>query len=168
MARPPAAPTLGGVNAVSLQHPVAGPAPDGGAGSVVRSILGRAVVLAVGGAAVGLLWAAIAPAVRGASEGIEREVGGDLAFAGLAVLAGLVVAVAGLVRPGRRPATGALVNLVGSGAASGVAWGVGRAVGAPVIAATGVLVLWPLTTALVTALVSLLLVLLRPDGAPGA
>jgi hypothetical protein len=58
---------------------------------------------------------------------------------------------------------GAAVRLVGSGAASLIAWGVGRLAHAPVLAATGVLVIWPLAAALVTAAVLLVLVLSASD-----
>jgi len=150
------------MSAVSLQ-PVAAPDPGAGGRSVVRSVLVRAAALAVVGVAVGLLWAAVTPSVRAASEGIERDIAGELTFAGLAVLAGVVVAVAGLVRPGPRPVVGVLAGLLGSGVASVIAWGVGRAAGAPVLAAVGVVLLWPLATALVTAVVTLVLVLVNPE-----
>jgi hypothetical protein len=132
----------------------------------VRSLALRAVALAVSGVVVGLLWAALTPAVRGASEGIEREIGGELLLGGLGVAAGLGIALFGLWRPGPRPVPSGLMDLGGSVVASLIAWGVGRTAGAPVIVATGVLVLWPLTVAAVTAAVSLLLVLLAPDPPP--
>ena len=131
-----------------------------------RSLVFRGAGMSVVGVAVGLLWAAVAPVVRGASEGVESQISGEVAFAGLAVLAGVAAAAFALVRPGPRPATGVIVVLVGSGAGSLIAWGVGRAVGAPVLVATGVLVLWPLTACLVTAVACLVMVLLHPAPQP--
>ena len=81
----------------------------------------------------------------------------------LGVVAGLVTAVAGLVRPGRHPLAGAVLRLVGSVVAAFVAWGVGRLAGAPALAAPGAVLLWPLTTALVTAVASLAVVLIAPE-----
>jgi len=123
----------------------------------------RGASLLVGGMAVGLLWATLAPVVHDRSDGIEAEISGEVTFAALALVAGVVVAARSLLRPGRRPVTGTVVDLVGSGVASLIAWGTGRVAGAPVLAATGVLVLWPLTVALVTAVVTLVVVLVQPD-----
>jgi len=123
----------------------------------------RGASLLVGGMAVGLLWATLAPVVHDRSDGIEAEISGEVTFAALALVAGVVVAVRSLLRPGRRPLAGTVVDLVGSAVASAVAWGTGRVAGAPVLAATGVLVLWPLTVALVTAVVTLVVVLVQPD-----
>lgn len=142
--------------------PAARPPRPGGA----RPLVVQALVLAVAGVVVGLLWAAVTPTVRGWSAGIEQSISGEVAFSGLAVIAGVVVGVIGAGRPGRRPVAGVLVRLVGSGIAALIAWGVGQAVGAPVLAATGVLVFWPLVAALVTALITLVQVLLVGDGAP--
>jgi hypothetical protein len=138
-----------------------------GAGrDAVRPLVIQAAALLGLGVMVGLLWATLTPTVSGWSDGVEKDISGEVAFAGLGVLAGLLVAVAGLVRPGRHPVAGAVVRLLGSVVAALLAWGVGRAAGAPELAATGVLVLWPLATALATALVLLVQVLIHPDASP--
>ncbi|HEY6795400.1 MAG TPA: hypothetical protein VI248_12050 [Kineosporiaceae bacterium] len=137
-------------------------ATGGGTVRTVAAGLGVLLLLAV---AVGLLWAALAPAVAGWSDGVEDRISPEVTFAGLGLIAGLGVAGAGLVRPGRHPVAGAVVRLVGSVPASLLAWGVGRLAGAPVLAATGVLILWPLACGLTTALVTLALVLVHPEGA---
>jgi hypothetical protein len=127
----------------------------------------RLLVLLGVGVAVGLLWAALAPVVSGWSDGIEDQLSGEVALAGLGLAAGLGVAGAGLLRPGPRPVPGVAVWLLGSVPASLLAWGLGRLAGAPVLAAPGVVVIWPLTAALTTALFTLFLVLRPPDPRPG-
>jgi hypothetical protein len=142
-----------------------------GAGAGRRRGRARSMAVALGalavlGVAVGLLWAALTPAVAGWSDGIENRISGEVAFAGLGLVAGLGVAAVGLARPGRHPLEGAVSRLVGSVPAALVAWGVGRLAGAPVLAAPGVLVIWPLACALATALVTLGQLLMNPDAPP--
>jgi hypothetical protein len=132
----------------------------------VRATGVRAAAVVAVGIVTGLLWAACTPAVRGASDGVEQQLAGEVTFAVLAAVAGVAIGVLGLLRPGARPVPAAAVLLLGAGAASVAAWGVGRLLGAPVIKATGVLVLMPLTTALVMAAASLVAVLVHP-GEPG-
>jgi hypothetical protein len=146
-----------------LTRPAALGAP---AGAVLRAAVVHLGVLLAAGVVVGLAWAAVAPAVAARSDGIESQLSGEVAFAGLGLLAGVAVAIAGLVRPGSQPVVGAAVRLLGSVVASVLAWGVGRLAGAPVLAAPGVVVIWPLATAVTTALVTLVLVLAHPDGSP--
>jgi hypothetical protein len=118
------------------------------------------------GVLVGLLWAVGTPFVRNASDGIEDRISGEVTFTVLGLVVGVGVALAGLVRPHRRPFAAAVVDLCGSVPASALAWGVGRLAGAPPLTTPGAVLVWPLAAAGLTAIVSLALVLLHsePDG----
>jgi hypothetical protein len=129
----------------------------------LRELVLPVVALAVCGVAVGLLWRAGAPLVQRASDGPESVIAGEVAMAGVGLLAGLATAIIGLVRGGPSPTPRFLSSLVGSCLGSVIAWGVGRLIGAPPIAATGVLLVWPLTVATVTVLVTLVVTLVAPD-----
>jgi len=137
------------------------------AGPAARS-RGRAfglpfAVLAVVGVLLGPIWAGLTPLLARFADGSEKILDGEIAMAGLGLLAGLVVAVIGLVRPGPRPTARFGGLLLGSGAGSLLAWRTGLLVGAPKLAATGVLVFWPLALSVVTVLVTLVIVLVAPD-----
>lgn len=82
----------------------------------------------------------------------EQVLSGDVTLAGLEMLVGLVGALVGLARPGRGSAARFGLAVVGSAVASLVAWGVGRLIGAPTLTVNAVLLLAPLTLALVTVL----------------
>jgi len=132
-----------------------------------RPALRRALVqvsaLAAAGAVLGLVWRLLVPTVQNVSDGAERAIGGEVAMAGLGLIAGVAVGVLGMVRTGPAPTARFLWSLVGSGVGSLVAWGVGESTGGPPLAATGVLVVWPLSVAAVTVLVTLVTTLVSPD-----
>jgi len=143
----------------------AGPGPQRGAR---RSTSWRAAglhlgSLLLGGVVLGLAWRALVPVLAGASDGVERQVAGEVAMAGLGLLAGVLVAVIGLLRSGPGAPTRFGLSLLGSALGSLVAWRVGLIAGAPPVAITGVLVVWPFVLALVTVLVTLLTTLTSSD-----
>lgn len=115
------------------------------------------------GLLVGLVWRLVTPWAAAGADNYERLVAGEIVLAVLEVLAGLVVAVLGLMRSGPGSAARLAAAVVGSGGASVVAWGVGRLLGASAVTMTAVLLLWPLTVAAVTVLVSLVATLVSRD-----
>jgi len=148
---------------MTLGPPIAVPAVPGPPAPAWRALVLQGAALAVLGVAAGLGWAALAPVVARRSDGIEATIAGEVTLSLLGVAVGLLVAVVGLVRPGEPPLGLAVLRLVGSGAASALAWGVGRLAGAPVLAAPGTVLVWPLTVAVVTALGTLGVLLVRSE-----
>jgi hypothetical protein len=120
-------------------------------------------VLAVVGMPLGLIWSWVCPVVARLSDGAERVLAGEVAMAGLGIVAGLVAGVIVIVRPGPRPTARLIGSLLGAGLGSLLAWRVGLLAGAPRLAATGVLVFWPLTISTVTVLVTLARTLTSPE-----
>jgi hypothetical protein len=140
------------------------PEPSRGRRARLRGAVVQIAVLLAAGVVVGVAWRLLTPAVAGGSDGAERALAGEVTLAGLGALAGLVLAIEGLVRRGPRAPARFGVALAGSQAGSAVAWGVGRLLGAPVLAAPGVLLVWPLALCLVTVLVTLAVLLIAPPG----
>jgi hypothetical protein len=103
-----------------------------------------------GGIALGLGWVVGTPLARSITDRSETVVSGDAAFAVSALVLAVVTAVVLAVRPGPQPAWRVGGVLVGSLLASLVGWGVGVLVGAPALQALGVVLVWPLVTAVVT------------------
>jgi hypothetical protein len=110
-----------------------------------------AVLWAVAGAVVGVLWPLAVPVASTWSEGYERQLDGDATLAVLLCCAGGAVALHALWRRSGPGSAGRFVeSLLGSTLASAVAWGTGGALGAPALVSTAVLAFWPLTIAFVT------------------
>jgi hypothetical protein len=115
------------------------------------------------GVPLGLGWAGVCPVVARISDGAERVFAGEVAMAGLGLVAGLLVGITLVIRPGPAPTARLIGALLGSGLGSVLAWRVGLLAGAPPLAAPGVLVFWPLAIATLTVLVSLVRTLLFPE-----
>jgi len=107
-------------------------------------------------------WRLFVPTVAGWSSVDERALAPSVAYVPLAAIAGLAVAVGGLLRAGPGATTRFLVTLAGSGLGTLVAWGAGRLMGVPPVTVPGVLVVWPVVTCLVTALVSSAVSIVHP------
>jgi hypothetical protein len=134
-----------------------------GAGSIGRAFALPVAVLAGVGVLLGPVWAWSAPQLARFADGSEKVLDGEVALGGIGLVAGVVVALFGLLRPGQRPTARFLGLLLGSGAGSWLCWKAGLLVGAPQLAAPGVLVFWPLAVAVVTVLATLVIVLVAPD-----
>jgi hypothetical protein len=105
--------------------------------------------------AVGLVEAVVWPELSRVFVGwsdasYEHALSGDVAFAGMQLVVGLVAAVVGLVVAGRGSALRFVFAAVGSGLAGLVGWGGGRLLGAPVLHLVAVLAVAPLVLGLVT------------------
>jgi hypothetical protein len=121
------------------------------------------VSLTILGVVLGPVWAGVCPVVARWSDGAERVFAGEVAMAGLGLVVGVLVGVLVVARPRPRPTARLIGALLGSGLGSLAAWQVGLLVGAPQLAATGVLVFWPLAVSTVTVLVTLARTLVTPD-----
>lgn len=128
-----------------------------------RSLGFPLAALSAAGVLLGPIWAGVCPLVARISDGGERVLAGEVTMGGLGLVAGLLLGVIMMVRPGPRPTARLIGSLLGSGLGSVLAWQIGLLVGAPRLAATGVLVFWPLTISTVTVLVMLMRTLLFPE-----
>jgi hypothetical protein len=126
---------------------------------VLRPALGWLVA----GVVAGVLWRVLTPLAAGWSESYETDLAGDLTLAGLEVVAGVLAGLLGLASSGRGAAQRFVVAVLGAAAASGVAWGAGRLISAPRLLMPAVLLLWPLTVALVTVVATLVATLVLRD-----
>lgn len=115
------------------------------------------------GVAVGLLWPAVLPWSQGIGGPDEVMAAGDATLGVLCVVAGLGTTLLVVLRPGPTPALRLSVLLGASVAGAGVAWGVGLLAGAPPVHAVGVLLLWPLTLAMVSLVRSVIGLLIHGD-----
>jgi hypothetical protein len=139
---------------------------EGAAVGRVRRALAGSLTPFVSTLLTGLLlavsWRLFVPTVAGWSPSDERELAASVAYVPLAAVAGLAVAVGGLLRPGPGATARFLVTLAGSGLGTLVAWGVGRLLGVPTVTVPGVLLVWPVVTCLVTALVASVISIVHP------
>lgn len=117
----------------------------------------------VAGVAVGLLWSALSPWTRTLRGPEEAMAAGDATLGLLGVLAGIVTTLVLFRRPGTNPSLRLAVVLVASTVGAFLAWPVGRLCGAPVLHAVGVLLLWPLTVALLNLARSVVGLLIHGD-----
>jgi hypothetical protein len=133
--------------------------PTGRRRAVVRFV----ALWIVAGLAAGALWAALTPAVEARAESYEAIVAGDVTLAVIAAAAGLGAGGVGLLRTGQASTARFIKAVLGSMAASVVAWGTGRLLGAPTLTMPVVLLLWPLSIAVVTVLGTLVTTLTTRD-----
>lgn len=125
----------------------------------LRTVVG----LIGGGLVVGLVWAALVPVVQRWSDPGEHAVAGDGGFAMIGSAAGVVTALLLARAPGRYQTLRAATVLLGAVPASAMSVVVGRLAGAPALQAYGVLLLWPLTAAVITMFRLLVSILIWPD-----
>jgi hypothetical protein len=138
-------------------------ARDARPGSWRRPIIASALLAAGGGIALGAAWVVFGRLLAGWVSALEGPGAHDVAFALLAVLAGVITAGVLALRPGDRPGLQVGLVLVAVSVASLLAWGVGRLLGAPALHAVAMVVVWPLVTAALTTVRSLISVLLGPS-----
>jgi hypothetical protein len=119
---------------------------------IIRTVLGWALA----GVVVGVAWRYLTPVAQGwVDNSNEQVLSGDATFAVLAVVAGLVAAAVGMLRPGPGAAARFVVAVVAAAVASLIAWGIGRLLGASPLTVVSVLLLWPLAISVGTVLGSL-------------
>ncbi len=143
--------------------PAAGAPPRRPWQSVLRSELGVVAALLAGGLVLGGVWALLAPGLADAADPGESRVAVDGLLALLQLGAGLVVAVALVLVPGREPVARVVTVLAGSAAAGGLAAVVGLARGLH-LQAPGSALVWPLVVAVLTAVRMLVGLQLTRDG----
>jgi hypothetical protein len=118
--------------------------PSGPAGEILALVL--PLVL---GVVLAVAWRLLVPETRSLGDEQELRAAVDGTLAGLGLLAGLVVGVITLLRPGAVPARRVFVVLVTSTIGGVISWLLGNQLGSPVLTADGAAFLWPATTAVV-------------------
>lgn len=110
----------------------------------LRFVLG----LVVAGLAVAIVWRLLAPLLAQLGDSDEQSIGADLTLALVGLVAGIVTAVYVVAEPGPTPAVRSGAAVLGSLLGGLLAWPVGNLIGGPPLLAYGVVLVWPLGTAL--------------------
>jgi hypothetical protein len=105
------------------------------------------VLLVTAGLVVAGVWRLLLPATTGLGDEQETQAAVDGTLALVQAVAGVLTAVAVLIRPGAKPALRTLVAIIGSAAAGAVSWQLGDVLGSPDLTAIGAAFIWPLATA---------------------
>lgn len=106
-------------------------------------------LLVLGGIAAGALWRVVIPFFLDHSDRQEALFAAEGSLAVICAAAGLATGMLVLFRPGRSAAARTAVVLVASAGGALLAWLTGALLGAPDLMSTGIVLVWPMVTAVV-------------------
>jgi hypothetical protein len=115
----------------------------------------------IGAALVGAGWAAAIPLARRWSYDNESVVAQDGTLGLLGILAGMVTGGLLIIFPSRIPAVRVSVGILASLLGSGLAFLLGQQLGASALLASGMVLIWPITTSVVVLVRSVMGLLLQ-------